>query len=113
MKLRNPWIDPRVSEVRSNAAQAYLLQRGWKPLDGQQPHLLPFTRSKARKNSPILQVPLREHARDYTQRMIEFVTDLALAEGRQAVDVLNELLREPAETSPIARNGTRGKLSVR
>jgi hypothetical protein len=80
--------------------------------NGQQPHLLPYTRSKAGKNSPIVQVPLREQTRDYTQRMIEFVTDLAVAEGRQAVEVLNELLRELPETSAIAGNGPRGKLKV-
>jgi hypothetical protein len=112
MKVRNPWIDPRVAEVRANAARAYLVHHGWEPLAGQQPHLLPYTRSHAGKNSPIVQVPLREKARDYTQRVIEFVTDLALAEGRQAVEVLNELLREPPETSAIARNGPRRKSKV-
>ena len=30
MKVRNPWIDPRVLQVRSAAVQAYLVHHGWK-----------------------------------------------------------------------------------
>jgi hypothetical protein len=112
MKLRNPWVDPRVAEVRSNAAQAYLVEHGWEPLTGEQPNMSAFTRPKTTKNSPIVQVPLRENARDYTQRVIEFVTDLALAEGRHAVDVLNEILQVSPDTPAIAGNGPRSKSKV-
>jgi len=83
-----------VVEVRSKAAQAYLAQHGWNPLAANQPYLLPFAGPKAGKNPPIVRVPLREQARDYSQRVIELVTDLALAERRYAVEVLNELLQE-------------------
>ena len=93
MKPRNPWIDPRVAQVQSKAAQAYLVQHGWKPLAASRPSLLPFAGPKAGTNPPIVHVPLREQARDYSQRVIEFVTDLALAEGRYAVEVLDELLQ--------------------
>jgi len=112
MKFRNPWIDPRVVEVRSKAAQAYLVQRGWRPLAADQPYLLPFAGPKAGKNPPIVRVPLREQARDYSQRVIELVTDLALAEGRYAVEVLNELLQEQLDISTIAGNGPRVKSKV-
>ena len=67
---------------------------------------------KAVKNPPIVRVPLCEQARDYSQRVIEFVTDLALAEGRYAVEVLNELLQEQLETPRMAGNGSRLKSKV-
>jgi hypothetical protein len=109
MKFRNPWIDPRVVEVRSKAAQAYLVEHGWKPLAADQPDLLPFAGPKSGKNSPIVRVPLREQARDYSQRVIELVTDLALAEGRYAVEVLDELLQEKLDMAPIAGDGPKVK----
>ncbi len=112
MKFRNPWIDPRVMEVRSKAAQDYLVQHGWKPLAADQPSLLPFAGPKAGKNPPIVRVPLREQARDYAQRVIELVTDLALAEGRYAVDVLDDLLQQQLDTSAMAGNGARVKSKV-
>jgi hypothetical protein len=112
MKFRNPWIDPRVVEVRSQAARDYLVQHGWKPLAAHQSSLLPFAGPKAGKNPPIVQVPLREQARDYAQRVIELVTDLALAEGRYAVEVLDELLQQQPDTSSIAGNGPRVKSKV-
>jgi hypothetical protein len=95
MKFRNPWIDPRVTQVRSAAAQAYLRQHGWRPLPPEQPHLLPFTAPAGAEDGPTLRVPLLEQARDYTQRVIDLITDLALAEGRYAVAVLDDILRQP------------------
>ncbi len=112
MKFRNPWIDPRVVKVRSQAAQAYLLQHGWKRLPADQPSLLPFAGPKAGKNPPIVRVPLREQARDYSQRVIELVTDLALAEGRYAVEVLDEILQEEFPADTVAANGPRVKSKV-
>jgi hypothetical protein len=112
MKFRNPWIDPRVVEVRSKAAQAYLVQHGWKPLAADQPSLLPFVGPKAGKNPPIVQVPLREQARDYPQRVIEFVTDLALAEGRYAVEVLEDILQQRLDTSASAGDRSRVRSKV-
>jgi hypothetical protein len=93
MKFRNPWIDPRVVQVRSAAAQAYLRAHGWTLLPAEQPNLLPFRGASGGDGSPTVHVPLLEQARDYPQRIIELVTDLALAEGRYAVDVLNDILR--------------------
>jgi hypothetical protein len=112
MKFRNPWIDPRVAEVRSEAAQSYLVQHGWTPLEATQPSLLPFAGPKTGKNATIGQVPLREQARDYSQRVIEMLTDLALAEGRYAVDVLDELLQVQPSTSRMAGSGSRRKSKV-
>jgi hypothetical protein len=94
MKLRNPWIDPRVAEVRSAAAQAYLRAHAWQPLPVEQANLLPFTKGSGEDEAAVLQVPVLEQARDYPQRIVEFITDLALAEGRYAVEVLNDLLQQ-------------------
>jgi hypothetical protein len=94
MKFHNPWIDPRVTQVRPVAAQAYLRTHAWQPLPVEQANLLPFTKGSGENDSPILQVPLLEQARDYPQRVVELITDLALAEGRYAVDVLNDILQQ-------------------
>ena len=112
MKFRDPWIDPRVAEVRSKAAQAYLARTGWKPLEADRSSLLPFSGPKAGKDPTIVRVPLREQARDYVQRVIELVTDLALAEGRYAVDVLDDLLQQQLDTPATAGNGRRVKSKV-
>lgn len=32
MKFRNPWIDPRILQVRPEAVRAYLLTHGWEYL---------------------------------------------------------------------------------
>jgi hypothetical protein len=96
MKFRNPWIDPRVAQVRSASAQAYLLQHGWKPLTAEQANLQPFEFPSG-EDSPVVLVPLAEEGRDYPQRVIELITELALAEERYAVEVLNDLLGQAGE----------------
>ena len=104
MKFRNPWIDPRVAQVRSAAAQAYLRGHAWQPLPAEQANLLPFAKAPDGDESPILHVPVLEQARDYPQRVVELITDLALAEGRYAVDVLNDILQQGAAEA-IPANG--------
>jgi hypothetical protein len=99
MKFRNPWIDPRVVQVRSAAAQAYLHGHGWQLLPTEQANLLLFGKAPAGDDSPKVHVPMLEQARDYPQRIIELITELALVEERYAVDVLNDILQqEAAET---------------
>jgi hypothetical protein len=41
-----------------------------------------------------------------------FVTELALAEGRYAVEVLDEILQPPLDTSTIGGNGPGAKFKV-
>src|SRR5437879_3477820 len=98
MKFRNPWIDPRVALVRPAAARAYLMRRGWKPLPADQAYLQPFE-SPDGETGPVVRVPLAEEGRDYPQRVIELITELALAEERYAVEVLNHLLAQRGETA--------------
>jgi hypothetical protein len=104
MKVRNPWIDPRVLQVRSAAVQAYLVHHGWKSLSPTQPNFLLFEGPPDGGDSPTVQVPVLEQGRDYSQRVIELITDLALAEGRYAVDVLNDILHQAA-AGPAPANG--------
>ncbi len=113
MRFHNPWIDPRVRQVRSKAAQAYLSQQGWRLLTADQPHVLSFKGPKPRKDPPVVHVPVREQARDYTQRVIELLTDLAIAEGRYAVDVLNDILQQTFAAVSIQANGADGTKGVR
>jgi hypothetical protein len=93
MKFRNPWIDPRVAQVRPAGAEAYLLRHGWLRLPDSGT-MLHFEGPPGGGEGPAVWLPLQEQARDYTQRVIELITDLALAEDRYAVDVLNDILRE-------------------
>src|SRR6266446_300718 len=109
MKLNNPWIDPRVADVRSQAARTYLAKHGWRAMRKDQARLQAFERRGAAKNSAVVSVPLREQARDYPQRVIELVTDLAVAEGRNARDILNDILQQPEDNSRIAPNGMRAE----
>jgi hypothetical protein len=103
MKLRNPWIDPRVFEVKPVDAEAYLVQHGWKRLEAVQPNMIPYACFCEGKDGPIVCVPQLDQARDYPQRIIELLTELALVEDRYAVDVLNELLQ--AKNLPETPNG--------
>jgi hypothetical protein len=104
MTFRNPWIDPRVVQVRSAAAQTYLRQHGWKALPPEQPNFVPFEGPPGDDDSPVVRVPMLEQARDYSQRVIEMITNLALAEGRYAVDVLNDILQQ-ATAEAVSANG--------
>jgi hypothetical protein len=102
MKLRNPWIDPRVAQVQPAAARAYLLQRRWNRLQTDDPAFEDFAGPTGGENAPVVRVPLRDQGRDYPQRVIELITDLALAEGRLAVAVLDDIL---AQTGSAPHNG--------
>src|SRR5262245_4510687 len=104
MMFRNPWIDPRVLQVRAADAEAYLRQRGWKSLPSEQANLLTFEAPADDGDPATVRVPLLEKARDYPQRVIELITDLALAEKRYAVQVLDDVLKLGSDTK--AANGT-------
>jgi hypothetical protein len=40
--FRNPWVDPRVLDVRLADAEAYLRDRGWQEADSSMPHVKRF-----------------------------------------------------------------------
>jgi hypothetical protein len=104
MKFRNPWIDPRIVQVQPENARAYLLRRGWKSLGpAVNPVLEMFEGPKPEEDGPTVLVPLQVDEGPMLQRMIELVSDLACLEERWAVDVLQDILRQPAESA--AGNG--------
>jgi hypothetical protein len=99
---RNPWIDPRVAQVRPADARCYLLAHGWLPVTTANPSLEPFEKESAGGEAALVCVPLRESGRDYTQRIVELITAVALAEARYAVAVLDDIL---GQTAPPSVNG--------
>lgn len=96
MKFRNPWIDPRVEQVRAGSLQAYLLRHGWTVTAQGPGHLQSFERASG-TDGPVVLVPLAEGGRDYVQRVIDALAELANAESRYAVDVLNDVLQTAPE----------------
>jgi hypothetical protein len=102
MKFRNPWIDPRIVQVRPAEAKTYLLRRGWKALGpANNPLLEMFEGPGEGDNTPSVLVPLELDQGPMLQRMIDLVSDLAHFEDRWAVDVLNDILHQPnAESVP-------------
>jgi hypothetical protein len=104
MQLRNPWIDPRVLEIKSADARRYLLRRGWKLLSAESEPLLDFEGPPNKGEATVVSLPTKEQARDYPQRIIELLTDVALAEDRYAGDLLNDILQQ-ASAVPVSANG--------
>jgi hypothetical protein len=94
MKLRNPWIDPRVAQLRPESVQAYLLCHGWKSLGpAGDPHLLRFERAEEDEDAPTVFVPLQSDDGPGLQWMIDLVGALAVWEHRFAGDVLTDILQ--------------------
>ena len=60
MRFRNPWIDPRILQVRPEAVQAYLLSHGWQYLGpAAMPDMLMFDTPQPRRDKANLLLPLR------------------------------------------------------
>jgi hypothetical protein len=104
MKFRNPWVDPRVLQLKATDAEAYLANHGWKPMTPYSTNVTAYSRSGDAADGPIVYVPTRYEAIEYPQRMIELVAALAFAEDRWAVDVLSDILQ--AKNAPTPINGT-------
>ncbi len=101
MKFRNPWIDPRIVQLRPGQAQAYLQGHGWKLIGpAQNPLFLLFAAPGQGEDGPSVLVPLQLDQGPMLQRMIEVVEDVARHEDRWAVEVLNEMVRQPADLAP-------------
>jgi hypothetical protein len=107
MKFRNPWIDPRIVQVRPEAVQAYLLSKGWQYLGRAEaaPYMLMFDTPQPREDKPNVLLPLKWDYGSDLQRLIDLVSEVALHEDRWAVDVLADMLRQPVESVPANRAG--------
>jgi hypothetical protein len=112
MKFRNPWVDPRVEQVRPEAVEAYLDRNGWKRVGpASNPHLLRYE-MEGREDAPTLFVPLRIDEGPGLQWLIELVGDLARFEDRWAVEVLGEILA-PGTGGAATANGAVGGTGAR
>ncbi len=101
LKFRDPWIDPRILQVRPEAVRSYLLGHGWEYVGpAAMPDMLMFDTREPRGDKPNVLLPLKLEHPQQVQRMIELVGDVALYEDRWAVDVLNDMLRQTVDPSP-------------
>jgi hypothetical protein len=101
MKFRNPWIDPRVADLRPEAVRAYLTQHGWTEVGpAENPALVRFERADDPDAAPTLFLPLRSGDGASVQWMIELVGELATWQGRFAGDVLSDLLPSDERNGP-------------
>lgn len=106
VKFHNRWIDPRITQVRPEAAQAYLLSHGWKLFGpAVNPLMLIFDAPGEGDDLPSVLLPLKMDEGSLLQRMIDLVADLSRFEDRWAVDVLSDILRQPSESVPANRPG--------
>jgi hypothetical protein len=95
------WVDPRVMRVRVADVRAYLQHRGWAERPGPRPQQLVFEEPAGNPNGPaIVSLPSSEQFADYPQRILEVVTELAEMEDRYAVDVLDDILKQPGQGEP-------------
>jgi len=98
-KYLNPWIDPRIENVRPLQAERYLLSHGWRSIPSPYRFFPGFEPPYRAEYTPRVGIPLNTDGSDYIQRMIELVSDIAKFEERYAVDVLNEILAQPIDES--------------
>ena len=114
MKFRNPWIDPRVTQLRPEAVEAYLLAHGWKLVGpAANPAMLLFERPGPADAPLTVLLPREVSDGASMQRMIDVVAELARSEGRWAVEVVSDLLRQPAGDPNGASRQLGEKLSGR
>jgi hypothetical protein len=106
VKFHNRWIDPRITQVRPEAAQAYLLSHGWKQIGpAVNPLMLMFDPPGDGNDAPSVLLPLKIDEGSLLQRMIDLVADVSRFEDRWAVDVLSDILRQSSESVPASGSG--------
>jgi hypothetical protein len=104
MKFRNPWIDPRVIQVKASDAETYLLEHGWVRIKSAHANKHAFASSTDEKSASVVQVAQLEEASDFPQRMIELIGDLATIEDRYAGDVLSDILHAKSAGNGAAKS---------
>jgi len=101
MKFRNPWIDPRITQRRPEAVEAYLLARGWKRVGpAVNPALVLFEGPGTGEEPTTVLLPRQVTDGASRQWMIDVVADLARQEDRWAGDVLSDLLQRRPASAP-------------
>ncbi len=96
IRFRNPWVDPRVLDVRPADAEAYLRDRGWQEADSAMSHVKRFISPPRGADREAVYVPETLDDGPLLNLLVECIGKVATWEGRYAGDVLNELLGIPA-----------------
>jgi hypothetical protein len=109
--MRNPWVDPRLGQVRAAAAKAYLLAHGWVLDPRSDDEMWVFTGPLADDGEPILQVlPTSEGMRAFPYRIEELIGALSILENRHPRDILEDMLNEKQSAAGSSKtNGTSAK----
>ncbi len=97
MIFRNPWIDPRVTSVRTGDLVRYVKSNRWEEFHSQRRRMRNFQRADT---DFVLLIPMAEKADDYIESIIEAITQLARAEDRYAGAVLDDILAGAATVTP-------------
>jgi len=106
MNKMDRWVDPRSRLVKAANLHAYLIARGWKSKPSPRSQVLLFEEPAGHEGKPILQtVPAHDGVSDCTDAIVRVVTNLAAIEGRSAIDVLRDILRQ-APVEPDSVNGS-------
>lgn len=91
VRFRNPWIDPRVLDVRPADAEAYLRRRGWQEVESGSPHWKRFLAPATGEREAVL-LPGATADESLANLLVECVGKVAAWEGRYAGELLNDLL---------------------
>jgi hypothetical protein len=95
-RFRNPWVDPRVLDVRPADAEAYLRDRGWQEADSSVPRTKRFLSPVRGTEREAVLVPEVVDDGPLLNLLVECVGKVAAWEQRYAGEVLNELLSVPS-----------------
>jgi hypothetical protein len=102
ISFRNPWVDPRVLDVRPADAEAYLRDHGWQEVDSAMPRAKRFLSPARGSEREAVLVPETVDDGPLLNLLVECVGKVARWEDRYAGEVLNELLGTPV---PAPSNG--------
>jgi hypothetical protein len=94
MKILNPWIDPRVAQLRPEVVRAFLMSHGWQEVGpAENPHLVRYEVAGDHRDAPTLFLPLGTDNGAALQWLIELIGELAVWEDRFAGDLLTDILQ--------------------
>lgn len=106
----NPWrwVDPRVRLVRVSDVQKYLLGRGWRLRESENPTTLVFEEPSAHGGKPFVQaLPASEEFSDYPRHIAELITTLSEIEDRHPVGLLEDLLGQSSAKRAVRKESGR------
>jgi hypothetical protein len=101
-RFRNPWVDPRVLDLRPAEVEAYLRRHGWQEADSAVPQTKRFLSPVRGSDREAVLVPGAVDDGPLANLLVECVGKLAAWEDRYAGEVLNDLLGTP---SGVPSNG--------